>query len=260
MGIGQTGGVLCALGDLVDDVVVWLGAPIGRGTDTPARVFHRRGGSAANVAAFAAGVGRPARFVGQVGDDLAGRRLVAELEAAGVEACVARQPGGRTGTVVVLVHPGGESDDARRPGRGAIELDAVPAAWLAGVEALHLTAYSLTAEPVGATARAAVATARGQGCRLLSDRRVVGERPHGLRPLSASSTSSPRSRPDVLFANRAEADVLGLGPGGWCRWASAPSSSSTGPSPAIVAAAGRRADRGAAARARRRRGRHDRGR
>src|SRR4029079_3745926 len=74
--IGQTGDVLCVLGDLVDDVVVWLGGPIAPDTDTPAQVFHRRGGSAANVAAFAAGIGRPVRFIGQVADDLAGSRLV----------------------------------------------------------------------------------------------------------------------------------------------------------------------------------------
>ena len=48
--------MLCAVGDLVEDVVVWLSATPRPATDTPVRIFHRRGGSAANVAAFAAGL------------------------------------------------------------------------------------------------------------------------------------------------------------------------------------------------------------
>ena len=47
-------GGLAVLGDLVEDVVVWLSGPAERGTDTAARIFRSRGGSAANVAAVAA--------------------------------------------------------------------------------------------------------------------------------------------------------------------------------------------------------------
>src|SRR5205814_351175 len=98
--------VLCTLGDLVEDVVVWLHEPINYGTDTPARIVRRRGGSAANVAAFAAAVGSSSRFVGQVGTDGTGERLLAGLHAGGVDTVVAR--GGRTGSIVVVVDPSGE--------------------------------------------------------------------------------------------------------------------------------------------------------
>ena len=64
--------MLCAVGDLVEDVVVWLSAAPRRATDTPVRIFRRRGGSAANVAAFAAGIAGAARFIGRVGDDALG--------------------------------------------------------------------------------------------------------------------------------------------------------------------------------------------
>src|SRR5215210_3509457 len=57
--------VLCTLGDVVEDVVVWLHEPINYGTDTPARIVRRRGGSAANVASFAAAIAGASRFVGQ---------------------------------------------------------------------------------------------------------------------------------------------------------------------------------------------------
>src|SRR5437868_7614502 len=91
--------VLCTLGDLVEDVVVWLHEPINYGTDTTARIVRRRGGSAANVAVFAATDGGASRFVGQVGDDETGTRLLARLHEDGVDTVVAR--GGRTGSIVV---------------------------------------------------------------------------------------------------------------------------------------------------------------
>src|SRR5205085_960088 len=92
----ETDSMLCAVGDLVEDIVVWLSGPARPATDTPVRIFHRRGGSAANVAAFAAAIAGTARFVGGVGDDDRGDRLVRGLTADGVDAKVQRA--GRTGT------------------------------------------------------------------------------------------------------------------------------------------------------------------
>ena len=99
--------MLCAVGDLVEDIVVWLAGAPGEGTDTDARVFRRRGGSAANVAALCAASGTPARFVGHVGADDLGDRLLASSRASGVDVASCER-GGRTGTIVVLVAPGGE--------------------------------------------------------------------------------------------------------------------------------------------------------
>ncbi|NBO75380.1 MAG: sugar kinase, partial [Gammaproteobacteria bacterium] len=68
--------MLCTLGDLIEDVVVWLGEPTHHASDTPSRIERTRGGSAANVAYFAAATGSPARFIGQVGDDRLGEQLI----------------------------------------------------------------------------------------------------------------------------------------------------------------------------------------
>ncbi len=46
--------LLATIGDVIDDVVVWLDEPRRYGTDTASRIVHRRGESAANVATFAA--------------------------------------------------------------------------------------------------------------------------------------------------------------------------------------------------------------
>src|SRR4051794_41334911 len=99
-------GPLVAVGDLVEDVVVRPHGPVRTGTDNPATVIRTRGGSAANVAVFAAGLGRDARFVGRVGADPAGACLIDELVAAGVQPLVQRA--GRTGAEVVCVGPDGE--------------------------------------------------------------------------------------------------------------------------------------------------------
>ena len=198
--------MLCAIGDLVEDVVVWLSGPPGVGTDTAARVFRRRGGSAANVAALCAANGTPSRFVGQVGDDALGERLIAELGAAGVDVRVERgSPGSRTGTVVVLVAPDGERTMLTDRG-SALDLAVVDERWLDGVDVLHLPSYSLTA---GRLADTAIDLARRAKAR------------HALLSVDASSIATLISfgcgaflelladlEPEVLLMNGAEAELL----------------------------------------------------
>ncbi|MEU1420860.1 PfkB family carbohydrate kinase [Kitasatospora sp. NPDC005751] len=196
--------VLGVLGDLVEDVVVWVDGPLRHGTDSTARVFRRRGGSAANVAGFAAGQW-PARFLGCVGDDPAGDALVAELTGHGVDVRVVRR--GQTGSIVVLVDDAGER--TMLPDRGAATLlDTVPDEWLAGLTHLHVPAYSFDGEPVGSAAADALRRVRRAG---------------GTTSIDASSTGMlagfGRERflalaagltPTLLFANQEEAAFLGL--------------------------------------------------
>ena len=74
--------MLAVVGDLLEDIVVRIATTPALGTDTPATIERRRGGSAANVAAAAATAGAPVRFIGCVGADETGARLAGELEAA----------------------------------------------------------------------------------------------------------------------------------------------------------------------------------
>ncbi|MFF4926662.1 carbohydrate kinase family protein [Kitasatospora sp. NPDC001261] len=200
--------MLGVLGDLVEDIVVWADGPLRHGTDSGARVFRRRGGSAANVACFAAGQ-YPARFLGCVGEDAVGDGVVAELTGHGVDVRVSRR--GRTGSVVVLIDQGGER--TMLPDRGAATLlERVPDAWLAGLTHLHVPAYSFDGEPVGGTAVDALARVRRAG---------------GTTSVDASSTGMlerfGRERflvllaglaPTFVFANRSESAFLGLLVGG----------------------------------------------
>ncbi|KJY29519.1 PfkB family carbohydrate kinase [Streptomyces sp. NRRL S-495] len=196
--------MLGVLGDLVEDVVVWVTGPLRHGTDSTARVFRQRGGSAANVAAFAAGQ-CPVRFLGCVGDDPAGGGLAAELAGHGVDVRVAHR--GRTGSIVVLIDDGGER--TMLPDRGAATLlETVPDAWLDGLTHLHVPAYSFDGEPVGTTAVDALRRVRSAG---------------GTTSLDASSTGmlegfgrerflalAEELAPTLLFANRSESAYLGL--------------------------------------------------
>lgn len=76
--------MLGVLGDLVEDIVVWLGEPVQDATDTEVSMHRTRGGSGANVAAFAASR-YPTRFLGCVGLDAVGDSLIAQLDAEGVD-------------------------------------------------------------------------------------------------------------------------------------------------------------------------------
>jgi sugar/nucleoside kinase (ribokinase family) len=158
--------VLCTVGDLIEDVVVWLDEPFREGTDTSSRVTRTRGGSAANVAQFAACNGTAARFVGCVGDDPLGESLVGQLARLGVDVQVQRR--GRTGSIIVIVHQDGERSMLTDRG-AATELLDVDTAVLDGVRILHIPAYSLVLEPIASSAVALARVARERGVSLSID-------------------------------------------------------------------------------------------
>ncbi|MEU6696919.1 PfkB family carbohydrate kinase [Pseudonocardia sp. NPDC046786] len=200
-----TAGTLAVLGDLVEDVVVWASGPLDPGTDTPARIFRRRGGSAANVAAGAALLGAPVRFLGRVGADRVGEALVADLAGGGVDVRVQRH--GTTGCVVVLVDADGER--TMLPDRGAAAGYTLPdPSVVDGVTLLHLPAYGLLADPCATAARGLAARVRDAGGAVSVDVSSTGVlRAYGpgrfLDDLAALA-------PAHLLANRDEADLLGL--------------------------------------------------
>lgn len=158
--------MLLCVGDLIEDVVVWLPGPIALGSDTEVTITRARGGSAANVAAAAVRSGGAARFVGQLGDDELAHRLLHGLAATGVD--VVARHGGRTGSIVVLVDSTGErtmlTDRA-----AATELADPEPAWLDGVTALHLPAYSLFKERLAKSCLALADMARERGIPLSID-------------------------------------------------------------------------------------------
>jgi sugar/nucleoside kinase (ribokinase family) len=98
---------LLCVGDVMLDVRVDAGE-LARGGDVHGRVHVHPGGTSANAAVWAAWSGAVAGVIAAVGDDLAGRLLVASLAERGVDVSGVRQVAGiATGTMLV-VHEAGE--------------------------------------------------------------------------------------------------------------------------------------------------------
>jgi len=200
--------VLCAVGDLIEDVVVHLHGEVRRDTDTPATVARRRGGSAANVAYFAAKLSGRARFVGCVGDDPLGSSLIERLRAVGVD--VAGERKGRTGSIVIIAAPDG--DRTMLTDRGdAMALSYFESAWLDDITTLHVPLYSFSHEPIALASQQAVRIARIRAIPVSLDLSSVTLLDQMGAPTVRRLIES--IEPDTLFCTTAEADAIGLRPG-----------------------------------------------
>jgi sugar/nucleoside kinase (ribokinase family) len=194
------------LGDVMVDVVARVDSPIAVGSDTPARISTRPGGSAANVAAWLAEAGVPVTLVARAGDDAAARRAASGFEHHGVRARLALDPDRPTGTCIVLVGPDGERSMLPDPGANAALSPAdLPADAFARGAHLHLTGYTLLREgPPGDAAREALRRARAQGMTISVD-------PSSAAPLERFGPGRflrEAAHPDLLLPNRDEAAVL----------------------------------------------------
>ena len=200
------GVLLAAIGDLVLDITIAPHGELRTNDDTPASIRVGGGGQAANYCAWVASLGERARLITRVGDDDAGRRLVAELEAGGVEVHAVRalEP---TGAIAVLLGPGGERTMATQRGASAgLRREDLRAEWFAGVDLLHVPAYSLFSEPLASAARAAVGMVRLERGKVSVDlSSVAGLVDYGpVRMVSELALI----KPDLLFATAAEADTM----------------------------------------------------
>lgn len=164
------------------------------------------GGSAANTAAGLASFGRRAGFIGTVGDDDAGERYVADLEAIGVVPFVHRSSELPTGLCHVLVSPGGERSMATSLGAaGALDVGAVEKAGVKEATAVYVEGYLLDAPLAAPALERAIALAHEDGTLValsLSDPFVVERHRQAIRELLESG------RIDVVFGNEDEAVSL----------------------------------------------------
>ena len=147
---------LVVLGDLMVDVVTRVADPLAPGSDTPARISMQGGGSAANVAAWAAHLGTPVSLVCRVGRDARGRDAVDALR--GIDVHVTVDYERPTGTCVVLVGPDGERTMLPDPGANDAPLGEIPLG-----KHLHVVGYALLREGPRASALAAIDRARAAG-------------------------------------------------------------------------------------------------
>lgn len=134
-------GVL-VVGDVIDDIHVGLEHPFRVDTDTEATIRRTRGGSAANTAVWLASTGTPVTFVGRVGaEDEA--RVLADFDAASVQAHLQLDSTRPTGTIVIVVHQETRTMLSDRGANVALEWDAIPDALVNKAGLVHLTGYGV---------------------------------------------------------------------------------------------------------------------
>jgi ribokinase len=188
------------VGDVMTDVLAVHAPPLASGSDTPAQVAMRGGGSGANTAAWLAALRVPPIFVGVVGTDEAGAARVAELTAAGVRTIVRRAGGAATGTVVVLSAGDERTMLCDRGANLLLSPADVDAGLALGPTHLHLSGYALFDErsrPAGRHALAAGVTTS-----------VDAASAAPLRQVGAAAFLSWVQGTDLLLANLDEAVAL----------------------------------------------------
>jgi ribokinase len=199
--------VICTLGDLLLDVIVRLDGPVAEDADTYGRTRVVSGGQAANVAAWVVALGGSARFIGKRASDPAGRLLVEELRARGVQVVGPEVESG-TGTVVSIA--GSDGSRTMLTDRGIsvdFNPDELEPRWLEDCATLHVPAYSLVRAPIAETALAAIRLADEAGAEVSVDLSSTSAiRAYGVERFSELLA---RVSPDCLLANEDEAELVG---------------------------------------------------
>jgi sugar/nucleoside kinase (ribokinase family) len=200
--------MIVCLGELLLDIMVQRGS----GPERDPRVQSidiQPGGSAANVAAWLAGEGIAAGFVGAVGQDPVGELLMSDLAGRGVTCAVVQLAGQPSGMLLLERY----DDGAVRPYARRGANDALLAPPTAGQQQLldtatwlHVTAYAFYAAVSRRPVLDAMARAMRRGARVSLD---LGA-PHLVHHIGAEAYVAliRTAAPDVLLANEAEASLL----------------------------------------------------
>ena len=200
--------MIVSIGDLLLDIAIVPEGTLQPDDDTPSTITLGGGGQAANFCAWIAALGDPARLVTRVGDDETGRRLVADLEARGVEvrAVWSSEP---TGAIAVTVDQDGRRTMATQRGASVgLSPEDLEEAWFGDARLLHVPAYSLFVEPIAGAARAAIRAVReAKGMLAVDLSSAAGIRAYGP---SRMAYVLARLKPEVLFATEAEAATLAV--------------------------------------------------
>lgn len=193
------------IGEVMVDVLARVPGRPTTGSDTPATIVERDGGSAANVAEWLASLGAPVDLVARVGDDPAGRAARDRLAAAGVVPRLQVDDTASTGRCIVIVTPDGERTMLPDPGANAF-LDAGSldtTAWRP-CDHLHVSGYSLMRPSARAAALESISQAVANGMSVSVDASSAAP----LATVGPSSFLRWIGGCEVLIANADEARAL----------------------------------------------------
>jgi ribokinase len=163
-------GPLCVIGDFAWDVLIRTNKALLTGGDTFGEVMLTPGGSAANVAVWAARCGMPTEFIGKIGRDRFGQLAQEDLTKENVTTHLVETDEHLTGCVAVFVDQTGERSMVS--GRGAdfyLLPSEVPRETVRRAGHLHMTAWSFFVDPPRSASRAAAHLAQECGATLSFD-------------------------------------------------------------------------------------------
>lgn len=198
---------MCVVGDFAWDVLIRTNSELLRGGDTFGEVMLTPGGSAANVAVWAARCGLPTQFVGKIGRDRFGQLAQEDLAREHVTAHFVETDAHLTGSVAVFVDHTGERSMVSGHGADFYLLPSeLPRQAISSARHLHMTAWSFFVDPPRAAARAAARMASASGATLSFDPgsfQMIGEM--GVGQFLAVTQDLGI---DVLLPNKEEGSVL----------------------------------------------------
>lgn len=196
---------LATIGDIAVDIRAAAGEALTRGADARGDIRFLPGGSAANVAVWAARLGARATCLGVVGADPWGMWLREDLRREGV--AVIGPARGRTATILTFLDTDGERTFVTdRAAALSLRSHELPATLWDGLDMLHIPAYSLFEGALAETATQAAFQSRERGVTLSIDLSSVSLlRAYGPARFAALLAGL---RPAVLFANLEEAQPV----------------------------------------------------
>ena len=196
--------MILVIGDVMIDTIVAFRGEMAQGTDTPARIVQRAGGSAANIACWLGHLGADVAFAGRVGADDAAAQAEA-LRIQGVRPHLAGDAARATGRTVAIVDATGER--SFYTDRGA-NLDLchsdLPDSLLDGVRAVHVSGHAMMQPGSRAAVLALLPIALARGCKVSAD---AGSRAW-LEAAGPACFADWIAGADTCFANAAEAALL----------------------------------------------------
>jgi sugar/nucleoside kinase (ribokinase family) len=195
-------------GEMIQDIVV---LPVGdlaySGGHVDGAIAYFRGGCAANVAAGCAQVGVSARFLGHVGADPIGDKLIRQLQGASVDVVAIRR--GETANSLTIRKPNGDRALVFSPGasRSMIPAD-IRADHLTRVAIVHVNSHHLYSAETRPAFGQLIADTHAKELFLTVDVSAANR----LIEYGAGNYRRDLTlmHPDVLFANEKEAEILGL--------------------------------------------------
>jgi len=153
---------ILVLGDLNIDIAASLPGDLPRGGEVRTLIRTAVGGSAANFARVVARHGQEVAFIGCIGDDPAGRILVAALAEQGIEMRVKRAPL-PTGTIISLTDGEERTMLCSRGANDGLDESFIDPSWFKDAVHLHLSGYAFLSPGQARAADRAVRLAKEKG-------------------------------------------------------------------------------------------------